>query len=282
MVKIVTDSTSDVPAELAARYDISVVPVIIEVDGATQLDGITLTRQQFYTNLESYRELPKTAAPSPDVFAGVYRKAQAAGADQIVSIHLNRRFSGLCGAAEMAAQEVLADGLSVHVIDSETVTMGLGWLVITAAQMAQQGAGVKEIADRILSLRSHMRIYALIDTLRYLRKGGRASALVAGIGDMLQIKVLINVRGGNVEQIDRIRTRRRGIDRLLEVAQSHRGVQHLSILYTTLKEENDIAQFQSSLSHVMPVERQYSMQITPVIGTHVGPLAIGVAMAVDV
>ncbi|MCL4504622.1 MAG: DegV family protein [Chloroflexi bacterium] len=282
MVKIVTDSTSDIPAEIAEQLNVSVVPVIIEIDGATQLDGVTLTRRQFYANLEHYREIPRTAAPSPLEFAAIYRAAKASGVADIVSIHLNRKFSGLCAAVDVAAQEVKAEGVTVHVIDSESVTMGLGWLVITAAQMANQGAGVQAIVDRIMSLRRHMRVYALIDTLKYLRKGGRANALVAGIGDMLQIKVLINVHDGNIEQVDRIRTRARGIARLLDVAHSHRSVHHLSVLYTTTGAESDIANLQSQLCDLVPLDQQYKMQITPVIGSHVGPMALGLAMTVDV
>lgn len=282
MVKIVTDSTSDIPADIAAHLDISVVPVIIEIDGTTQLDGVTLSRHQFYTNLEHYRAIPRTAAPSPVEFVTIYRAARASGSDEIVSIHLNRKFSGLCTSVDVAAQEVRAEGLSVHVIDSESVTMGLGWLVITAAKMAQQGAGGQAIVERILSLRRNMRIYALIDTLKYLRKGGRANALVAGIGDILHIKVLITVHDGNIEQIDRIRSRARGIARLQEVAHSHHNVQHLSVLYTTTGADTDIANLQNQLSDLVPLDQQYKMQITPVIGSHVGPMALGVAMAVDV
>jgi DegV family protein with EDD domain len=282
MIKIVTDSTSDLPIEIASQLNISIIPVIVEIDGTTLVDGISITRQQFYANLTSYRDVPKTAAPSPAEFARVYRSRLIKDNDEVVAVHLNRKFGGICNAADVAAQEVNAGGQKVHVVDSETVTMGLGWLALSAAKMAREGASASAIIERVESLRSHVRIYALIDTLKYLRKGGRANTVVAGLGDMLQIKILFCIRDGNIEQIDRIRTRARGISRLIEVAHSHQHVSHLSVLSTTTGAENDTGNLCQKLSDLVPYEQQYTMQVTPVIGTHVGPMALGLAMAVDV
>ena len=282
MVKVVTDSTSDVPADLAADLSIGIVPAIVEIDGNSYLDGISLSRQQFYTNLNVYREIPKTAAPSPEQFTDLYRAAHAQGASEIISIHLNSGFSGLLKVAEVAARDASAEGVPVQVVDSQTVTMGLGWLAIIAARMADQGAQVNEIINRIEELRPHVRIYAVVDTLRYLRKSGRANALLAGIGDMLQIKVLLCVQNGIVTQIDRIRTRTRGLARLNEVAHSHKTVKHLSILYTSEGQERDLTTLRTALTDLVPIEQQFVRQVTPVIGAHVGPLAVGLAMIADV
>ena len=282
MVKIVTDSTSDLPTEIASQLDISVVPVILQIDGTTLVDGISITRQQFYANMNSYRDIPKTASPSLDEFVRVYRSRLTHAEDEVVAIHVNRKFSGLCNMADVAAREVNASGQKVTVVDSETVTMGLGWLAITAARMAREGATASAIIERVKDLRMHVRIYALIDTLKYLRKGGRANAVVAGIGDMLKIKVLICVRDGNVEQLDRVRTRARGISRLIEAAHTHQHTSHLSVLSTTTGAENDIANLRLQLSDLVPYDQQYTMQVAPVIGTHVGPMALGLAMAVNV
>jgi DegV family protein with EDD domain len=282
MIKVVTDSTSDVPPEIAAELNISVVPVIVQIDGISYLDGITLTRQQFYDDLNSYHEIPKTAAPSPEAFAKVFRQAGAQGAEDIISIHVNRKFSGLCGVVEVAAQDVAADGLRVHVVDSETVTMGLGWLAVTAARMARAGARANQIVSAIEAMRQHVYIYAMMDTLQYLRRSGRANALIAGLGDMLQIKVLLGVHNSVVTQVDRIRTRSRGMARLVEVAHAHRSVQHLSVLHTSNGMVNDLTYLQSQLSDLMPAERQFVLQVTPVIGAHVGPMAVGVAVVADV
>jgi DegV family protein with EDD domain len=168
------------------------------------------------------------------------------------------------------------------VIDSETVTMGLGWLAMTVARMAGSGSSAAEIISRVKSLRSHVYIYAIVDTLKYLRKGGRANSLVAGIGDMLQIKIVLGVHNGLIAQIDRIRTRSRGITRLLELAHSHRNVQHLSVLHTSNNMENDLKSMQAQLSDICPIAHQFALQVTPVIGAHVGPQALGVALVADV
>jgi DegV family protein with EDD domain len=282
MVKIVTDSTSDIPDELACQLGISIVPIIVQVDGTPYQDGITLSRQQFYAGLSAYRELPKTAAPSTDEFIRVFRNAKLKGADEVVAITINRKFSALNGVVEIAAHEVLADGILVHVIDSETVTMGLGWLAITAAQMAHKGIPVVEIIRQVESLRAHVIIYALVDTLQYLRRSGRASALMAGLGDMLQVKILLGVQDGEIKQIDRIRTRTRGIARMIEMAHSHRRLQHLSVLYTSDGVEKDLDVLRSSLCDLVPIDQQFTRQVTPVIGTHVGPMALGLALVADV
>lgn len=282
MVKIVTDSTSDVPLDAARELDIGMVPVIVEIDGTSYLDGVTLSRQQFYRHLDAYREIPRTAAPSVDVFKSAYRAAKATGASEVISIHLNRRFSVLPEVAGMAAHEVADEGIHVSIVDSESVTMGLGSLVIRAAQMAQHGSPTDEVVRQIEMLRPHVRIYAVVDTLRYLRRSGRANAMLAGLGDMLQLKILLCVRNGLVEQIDRVRTRARGLSRLVELAHMHRHVQHLSVLYTTMGQGHDITMLQENCTDLVPHNKQYDIQVTPVLGAHVGPMAIGLAMLADV
>jgi DegV family protein with EDD domain len=283
MVKIVTDSTADIPAGVAAELGIGVVPVIVEIDGVTHQDGVTLSREKFYANLDTYRDIPKTAAPSSAAFLNLYRAAGEQGAQEIVSIHLNRNFSALCDVVELAAREYQAEsGLPVRVVDSETVTMGLGWLAISAARMARQGASATKIVQRVNAMRPQVYIYALVDTLRYLRRSGRANALTAGIGDMLQIKVLLGVHDATVAQIERIRTRARGISRMLEVVHRHTHVQHLSVLHTSNGMDEDVQHMRQSLSDLCPLSQQFALQVTPVIGAHVGPQAVGVALVTDV
>ncbi|MCL5995208.1 MAG: DegV family protein [Chloroflexi bacterium] len=282
MIKIVTDSTSDVPPDIAAQLGISIVPVIVQIDGVSYLDGVTLSRQQFYSNLDSYREIPKTAAPSPETFVKVFREARNQGADEIIAIHVNRKFSALCNVAEVAAQEVATEGLRVHVVDSKTVTMGLGWLAIIAARLVQTSQSAQDIVHTIESMRKQVYVYPLIDTLKYLRKSGRASALMASIGDMLQIKILLSVYDGLISQVDRIRTRSRGIARMLEVAHGHHNVQYISVMHTSNDMQADMTHLQTHLSDLIPVEQQMAVQVTPVLGTHVGPMAVGIAMVADV
>ena len=282
MIKIVTDSTSDVPSNIATELGIDIVPVLIEIDGVTYQDGVTLSREQFYSKLGQYRDIPRTAAPPTEKFVSVYRAAKAEGADEVISIHLNRKFSALINAAEVAAQEVSAEGIRVHVVDSEAVSMGLGWLALVAARMARESGTAGEIIRHVEALRQRVCLYAIIDALRYLRKSGRANALMAGIGDMLQIKVLLSVQHGLVNQVDRIRTRQRSLARMVEVARErHHNLQHLSILHTSGGQENDTAYLSEQLGNMAPGGQQYNLQVTPVLGTHVGPMAIGLIVVDD-
>jgi DegV family protein with EDD domain len=276
MIRVVTDSTADIPDEMAAQLGITVVPMLVNIDGTMREDGISLTREEFYTQLPHYRDLPKTAANSPGVLMDTYRSLNA---DQIISIHIGRKISGVCNAADVAAADMRGEGLDVRVVDSESLTMGLGWLVITAARMAGQGATADAIVAEIERLRAQTYILAMADTLKYLRKSGRVSAVTAGIGELLQIKLLVNVNNGIIGQFDRVRTRGRGIERLIEEAHKLPGqVQHLSLLYSGGDQQSDIALLRSRLSDLATIEPEQPVLVTPVIGAHVGPAALGVAV----
>ncbi|MCS7056498.1 MAG: DegV family protein, partial [Thermoflexales bacterium] len=273
MVKVVTDSTCDVPADTVARLGITVLPMIVEVDGVTHRDGVTLTRQHFYDSLPSYATFPKTAAASPELFADAYRAARADGADAVVSVHIARTVSGVCNAAELAASDVAGEGISVRVVDSGSMTMGLGWLVITAAEMAQQGASLDEIVAALEAMKQRIRILAMADTLKYLRKSGRVSLLTAGIGELLQIKLLVELKQGTVTPLDRVRTRRRGVERLLEEVRKTPGRPRcFSIVYTGGEQTGDIELVRRELQPIAPIEPPDPVLVTPVIGAHFGPL----------
>ncbi|MDW8350610.1 MAG: DegV family protein [Anaerolineae bacterium] len=279
MVKVVTDSTCDVPADTVARLGITVLPMIVEVDGVTHRDGVTLTRQHFYDSLPSYATFPKTAAASPELFADAYRAARADGADAVVSVHIARTVSGVCNAAELAASDVAGEGISVRVVDSGSMTMGLGWLVITAAEMAQQGASLDEIVAALEAMKQRIRILAMADTLKYLRKSGRVSLLTAGIGELLQIKLLVELKQGTVTPLDRVRTRRRGVERLLEEVRKTPGRPRcFSIVYTGGEQTGDIELVRRELQPIAPIEPPDPVLVTPVIGAHFGPLGLGVVI----
>ena len=276
MLKVVTDSTADIPDEMVAQLGITVIPMLVNIDGTMREDGISLTREEFYTQLPLYRDLPKTAANSPGVMIDTYRSLNA---DQIIAIHIGRKISGVCNAADVAAADVRGGGIDVRVVDSASLTMGLGWLVITAAQMAAQGATADAIVAEVERLRAQTYILAMADTLKYLRKSGRVSAVTAGIGELLQIKLLVNVKDGVIGQFDRVRTRGRGIERLIDEAHKLAGqVQHLSLLYSGGDQQQDIALLRSRVSDLATIEPAQPVLVTPVIGAHVGPAALGVAV----
>ncbi len=279
MIKIVTDSTCDLMPETLSHLDVAAVPMIVNIDGKDQLDGLELSRQQFYDGLATYRDMPKTAANSPGTLAEAYRTAARAGANQIVSIHIARKVSGVCNAADIAAKDVAAEGIEVRVIDSGSMSLGLGWLCVTAAEMAQQGAPLDDIVAAVEQQRSHTRIVAMADTLKYLAKGGRVSALQAGLGELLQVKLLVDLKDGVISPIDRVRTRGRGLERLLTEARKSPGPwEHFSIITTNGDQAKDVAAVQFALSDFGPMLPDRPTLVTPVIGAHFGPLGLGVVI----
>jgi len=279
MIQVVTDSTSDVPEAVAQRLGIVVLPMIVEVNGRTYRDGVDLTRQQFYEHLPSYAKFPKTAAASPEVFANAYRAARNAGAEAVVSIHIARTVSGVCNAAELAASDVAKEGITVRVVDSGSMTIGLGWQAIAAAEMAKEGASLDAIAEAVEAMKARIRILAMADTLRYLRKGGRVSSLTAGIGELLKIRLLIELKQGKISQLDRVRSRNRGIQRLIEEAQKFAGrVRRFTLLYTAGSSDEDLAKLRQALQPLAPIEPAEPLLITPVIGAHFGPGGLGIAV----
>jgi len=281
MIRVVTDSTSDLPPQVARDLGIGVVPVITEIDGVTYRDGVDLQREQFFAELPAYRDC-KTAAPPAADFIAVYEQQIAQGATEILSIHLGRRYSALCDSALVAAQEMTARGAPVRVIDSGTLTICLGWMAQTAAEMAQQGADAPGILKAIDAMRPRGVIYAMADTLKHLRRSGRVSALTAGIGDLLQIKLLVEVSNGEINQLDRVRARGRGIQRLIDaahqLARQRQGVERLAVLHSGGDVMDDVRRVQDSMAGLLPVAEQEMMLITPVIGAHFGPRGVGVAL----
>jgi DegV family protein with EDD domain len=279
MISVVTDSTSDIPADYIERLGVVVLPMLIEVDGTTYEDGTQLTRAQFYRDQPGYQSFPRTAANSPAVMADAYRAANAAGASAILSIHISRSISGVCAAADLAARDVAEEGIDVRVIDSASMSLGLGWQVITAAEMAQGGATPDEIAARLDAMKRSNRIVAMADTLKYLRRSGRVTSLTAGIGELLQIKLLVELRAGAITPIDRVRTRSKGVERLIEEVRKTAGQPRLfSILYSGSETPPDAQPVAAQLRTIAPIEPADPVQVTPIIGAHFGPLGLGVVV----
>ncbi len=279
MIKVVTDSTCDLSQDIVQRLGISVVPMVLNIDGREMLDGVEISREQFYAGLPAYRDFPKTAANSPASLADAYRAAQAAGADEILSVHLARQLSGVCAAADVAASEMRDVGLAVRVFDAGTTSLGLGWLVVKAAEMAGAGAAMADILAALDSQRQRTRVFAMIDTLKYLRKGGRVSAMTATMSELFQVRLLVQLVNGEVVPIDRVRTRSRAIERLIEEARkTPQPLELFSLLHSGGDHAKDIVQIEQALADLGPRKPAAPTLVTPIIGTHVGPNGLGVAI----
>jgi len=268
---IVTDSTSDIPVEEAEALGIEVVPALVTVEGQSYVDGRGLSRPEFYRRLPFLREPATTAAPSPQVFEMAYEKVMAAGAERVLSMHLSSKLSGLIDVARIAAASF---GDRVHVFDSLQVSLALGFQAMEAAAAALAGASFDAVLQVAQRARDRVRIVAMIDTLEYLKRSGRVSWIRAGLGDLLSVKLMVRVADGVVQRIGEVRTKHKALDQLVAMAQSWGPQERLAILHSAVPEEAAaLAQRLRDLSARVPL----IVDVTTVIGTHVGPGSLGLA-----
>jgi len=272
MVKIVTDSTADVPPDLAP--EVTVVPCFVEFGASSYLDGVDITREQFYARLNATSVMPKTAAPGVGVFEETYRRA-AGDADELIALHAASTLSSLVHTAKLAARMVAPERIAVF--DSETVSMGLGWLSIAAARAAQQGMSRENILELLDEMKTRAHIFAATDTLEFLRRSGRVGWASAMMGQVLNIKPIISLYRGVVKLIDRVRTRNRSVERLIELASGLGPLESLAVLHTTAYDA--AVQLAQRLAFLAPPPIPV-VEVTPVVGSHVGPNGLGLAVIV--
>lgn len=274
-IRVVTDSTSDIPEATATEYGIVIVPAYVNIGEQSYLDGIELPRQEFYERLPTYSHAPTTAAPPPGAFRQTYEEVAAQGVSEILSIHVASSLSGMLNAARLGAEEVT--GAQVTLFDSQQVTMGLGLLAIYAAELAAAGHSIDEIVALLEDRVKRTVILGVLDTLEYLRRSGRVNWAQFGIGTLLKIKPLLRVHLGQVEIPERIRTSKRAMERMLELATDLGPLEDLALLHTHGSEE-EIRAFRAKTAFLNPEgPPPLAVELTPAIGAHVGPGALGVA-----
>lgn len=274
---IVTDSTADLPPELLAEHNIHVIPTILIINGQGKEDGPGISRREFYEQLPKMNPLPTTAAPSSGVFQQLYETLFAQGFRQIISIHAASLLSGIFNAACVAAQPF---GERVTVLDSGQVSMGLGFQALAAAEAAastgREGLKLNAILERIENVKQRIVLNAMLDSLEYLRRSGRVSWARASLGALLQIKPFISLKDGIVGRMGEARTRRNGIERLFALLQSKGAMERLAVLHTNAEDEAHSFVERLALPFTPLV-----VNVTTVIGTHVGPNALGFVAVVQ-
>jgi DegV family protein with EDD domain len=262
---IVTDSTCDIPADLVTNLDIHVVPNIIVMQGKSVEDGVGISRREFYEKLPEMDPLPTTSTASSGTYQALYDQIFKQDIDQIISIHASSRLSGIYNAASVAAN-TFSD--RVIVVDSQNISLWLGFQVLEAAQAALEGKTPESILVSIANVRQRVRLVAMLDTLEYVRRSGRVSWARARVGSLLRIKPFIEIVKGEAKRVGDARTRRKGIARLREIVLSLGPLERLAIMHTNA--ETDAHQFLASLDADPPYE-PLVVNATTVIGTHVGP-----------
>jgi DegV family protein with EDD domain len=271
-VRIVTDSASDLPQGLCDELAIEVVPLSIRFGDDEFVDRVQLTTEEFWRRLSTSTVLPETAAPSVGAFEETFRRLGDDGADGIVCINLSAAMSATMQSAQVAAKAL--DGICpIEIVDSKTVSMGQGDLVLHAGRLAKEGAGVDQIVTEVNDRRSRSQLLATLDTLEYLRKGGRIGGAQALLGSMLSIKPVIAVNDGVVQPAGKVRTRSKALRFIVDRIPAGR-VESASVLHAGAP---DIDEFLDRLAEHVDREDVLVAQIGPVVGVHVGPRTIGVS-----
>lgn len=273
-IRIVTDSTCDLPAGVLSQYGIHVVPLYINVGRQGYLDGVDITREEFYTRLPDFKDHPTTAVPSIGRFTAAYNTLADEGATEILSIHISSALSGVVDVARVAAQGTTS--VPVTVIDSQQLSLGTGFLVQKAAELAAAGLPLSEIVAGLQSQIQRTHVFAALDTLEFLKRSGRMNRYVASFASLLQIFPILTMYNGK-PGTERVRTRERAIKRVLEMLESLGELEKIAIVHTHTTMDR-LTEFKKIAASHLPRVDIMVEDITPVIGTHIGPGAIGFAV----
>jgi DegV family protein with EDD domain len=271
---IVTDSTADLPAYLIEQHEIKVIPSILVLEGKEYADGIGISREEFYNRLPSLRTPPTTAAPSIGDFLTPYQELFSQGCDHILSIHAASQLTSILSVARQAAAE-FPD--KVTCIDSGSLSLGLGFQVLAAAEEAE--LGLRSALEAVESTRKRLQVCAALDTMEYLKRSGRVPAAVAALGGLLSIKPMVELLNGEVKPIGAVRTTGQADDRILKLLLERGDLQRLAILHTNAEPRaRKLLNEMMSPGTRMSVPRDILfVNVTAVIGTHLGPNGLGFA-----
>lgn len=271
IVGIVTDSTADLPPELARSRSITVVPLTLHFESKSLLDGIDITPPDFYRQLPAATTHPTTSQPSPARFAEAYKKLLT-DHEAVVSIHISEKLSGTFDSARQGAD--LTDPKRVHVIDSQLVSMSLGLVALAAAEMVQQGMTAESIEQKVLAMRQQVQTYFSVATLEFLRRGGRIGRASAFLGSVLQVKPVLCIRDGLVTPLERVRTFDRALNRVVDLVRAVDRGKGVCAIVGHADAAHDAERVARELE---PITETLMIQpLGPVVGAHAGPGVVGV------
>ncbi len=273
-ISVVTDSTAYLPPELVAQYDIYVMPQQLVWGNETFLDGVTIDPPTFYERLSRSTDIPTTAQASAGEFAALFAEA-AHNADGIVGVFISTGLSGTVASA-LAAREFLPD-LPIEVVDSRSTTMGLGFITLAAARAAAEGKGLAEVATAARELVPRVNVLFVVETLEYLHRGGRIGGASRLLGSALRIKPLLHLTEGRIDALGRVRTKRKAVQRMLEVMAERVGDAPVHAAVIHANTPGEAVRLQEQVGERFPCTELYLTELSPVIGVHVGPGMVGVA-----
>ncbi|MDE3096463.1 MAG: DegV family protein [Chloroflexota bacterium] len=274
-VSVVTDSTSDIPLELRAELKIDVVPLTISFGGEAYRDGVDLTADEFYARLATAKVLPATSQPPPALFRYAYEHLASRG--DVVSVHLSHKLSGTVDTARHAAEEVAPGRISV--VDTGSVSMGLGLCVLAAARAARAGGSREQCVAAAESTARRLHVAVALETLEFLRRGGRIGRAQAFLGGLLRLKPVITVRDGEVVPLTRARSRAKALDELYALVAHAERVTEIAVLHTTTPD--DAAHLAERARAASPDARLVVGRFGPALGVHGGPGMVGIAVVTE-
>ena len=272
-VRIVTDSTADMPAEMAQELGIPVVPLSVVFGEESLKEGIEISHDVFYERLARSKDLPTTSSPSVGDFLDTYRDVLKE-TDEIVSVHVSSKLSATYGNATQAAAILADEGARIEVVDSRTVSLGMMFMCQAAVKAAAEGASVEEIRDMIDVMSPRISVYVVLDTLEYVRRGGRIGRARAFLGTMLRVKPILSFDGGEVHPEERVRTRSLALDRLFQLVTSTPDIKEVGVAYSINAEEAE--SLRRRIAEALEGVNVQMTRIGAVAGVHGGPGVLGV------
>lgn len=272
-VRVVTDSQVCLPSELVQRYRLLITPITLVIDGRELRDGVDITPQEFYPILARSNHLPTTSPASPGTYLRFYQQAAQEGASGILCLTVTSKLSAMYDAARHAAEQgrELLPHVPIRVMDSRQAVSAQGWMVVAAARAAEAGGSLEDVAAVAQGVGQKVRLVLVMDTLHYLAKGGRVPKAAAWAANMLAIKPVLHIEGGELKLLARARTRKKGVQRLLQVMAQGVGSRPIRVI---VSHANDREAGEALLSEVRSrfhCIESYLTDFTPVIGTHTGP-----------
>jgi DegV family protein with EDD domain len=273
VIHIVTDSTADLSPAQAEALGVTVVPLTIRFGDEQFLDGVDLDSDAFYAKLASSAIHPTTSQPTPEQFTRAYTPLLQNPGDEIVSLHISGKLSGTLQSAHIARQEL--DAGRIHLVDTETVSAGLQFIVTAAAEDIAAGADAATVAQRAENRRSKVTIYVLLDTLTYLQRGGRIGRAQALIGSLLGVRPLLTVKEGEVSPQARVRSRRQGVEMIGELLQERLPLRRVAAFHCGAPELLPV--LEKRLRAALPGIEIVTGQVGPVVGVYTGPGGLGIA-----
>ena len=272
-IRIVTDSTCDLPPEIIDKYQITVVPIYVNLGEKSYQDGIDLDRKEFYASLEKMRTMPSTASPSIESFTNAFTRLLNKGAEAVLSIHLSSAIGGVFDVASLAANSI-KHGI-IHTFDAGQISLGTGFIVATAAKMAQAGKSLQEIITRLQDVAERTYTFAIVDNLKFLQHSGRISQFKTMLGSLLKVKPVLRFHKGIVS-IKIMRTTRNAVENLLSTIKAIGQLETLSVLHINAPEKAE--QLRTALLDEFPgLSLTNPVDVNPAVGSHIGPGAVGIA-----